>query len=379
MIVSISKDHVLSLRLCSQRLAPLLVENPGSAEQVVKDLCGIQAQEAPAAALSIRPRSAGLVAAAIEHARVQERSIVRTWGPRGTLHLLATADLGWLLSLLGPVFVAGARRRRLELGLDDATCARAIHLLRNILANQGALTRAGIVEQLALHGLHLEGQARPHLLYRAAFEGVICLGPDQGTEPTYVLLEDWLARAHPGQALSESEAYVELTRRYLYAYGPATPQDQAAWSGLPISKIRPAWRHIAHELLEVEIAGSPAWLPKIRASWLDELSTSELATAPVVRLLPRFDTYWLGYQRRDLAVSPQHAKRINAGGGILHPTLLVNGRAAGIWKTRQKKNRLEIALEPFAQLTPQAHAELEIEIADIARFLAVPVTLYVHE
>ncbi len=140
----------------------------------MKELCGIQAQELSSAALAIRARTTGSAAADVEQARIEERSIVRTWGPRGTLHLLATEDIGWLLPFLGPVFIAGDRRRRAELGLDEETCARAIHILRDVLANQGPLTRAELVEQLATHGIHLEGQARPHLLSRAALEGVIC-------------------------------------------------------------------------------------------------------------------------------------------------------------------------------------------------------------
>ncbi|HET7639587.1 MAG TPA: crosslink repair DNA glycosylase YcaQ family protein, partial [Ktedonobacteraceae bacterium] len=139
---SLSDEHVLLLRLRAQHLAP---PSPGavtSVVQVVKEVCCIQAQEAPAAALAVRVRSTGLVATDIERARVEDRSVIRTWGPRGTLHLLATEDLGWLLPLLGPVFVAGARRRREELGLDEDTCVRGIRIISNILAHQGPLIRA---------------------------------------------------------------------------------------------------------------------------------------------------------------------------------------------------------------------------------------------
>src|SRR5207302_9737427 len=163
--------------------------------------------------------------------------------------------------------------------------------------------------------LRLVGQARPHLLSRAALEGVICFGPDQDGEPTYVLLSDWVEQENSKRSLSDA-AHAELTRRYLNAYGPATPQDQAAWSGMPLSKTRAAWQSIAEQLIEGEVVGAPAWMLKTRAAWLDELP----ASTPIVRLLPRFDTYLLGYQNRDLSVPTQYAKRINAGGGILHPT-----------------------------------------------------------
>ena len=371
MTISLTNDQVRLLRLRAQRLTPQPPGEAASVVRVVKEMCGIQAQDAPAAALAVRARSAGLTAADVEQARVQERSVVRTWGPRGTLHLLASDDIGWLLPLIGPVFVAGDRRRREELGLSEDICARAIRLMRDVLADQGPMTRAELFEHLATHGIHLEGQARPHLLFLPALEGMICLGPDRGAEPTYVLLDDWLGRERRGHPLSEDEAYAKLTRRYLGAYGPATPEDQAAWSGLPLSKTRAAWQHSADQHMEVEVAGFTAWMLKTRAAWLDELS----AHAPIVRLLPRYDIYLLGYRNRDLAVAPQYAKRINAGGGIVHPTVLVDGRVSGTWKSKRLKNHLELLVEPFEQLAPAVYAGLEAETEDIARFLGVKATL----
>ncbi len=367
-MISLSDDQVRLLRLRAQRLTPRSRDSVSNVALLVKGLCGIQAQDARAAALALRVRSAGLVAADVERARVQERTIIRTWGQRGTLHLLATEDLGWLLPLFSPVFIAGGQRRRAELGLDEDTCARGIRVIRDVLASQGPLTRADIVEQLAIHGLHIEGQARPHLLYRAALEGVICLGPDRGTEPTYVLLSDWVQQ---GQALPQEAAYTELVRRYLGAYGPATPEDMAAWSGLPISRIRAAWRHSADQLMEVGTSGSAAWMLKTCAAWLDEPPITDR----VVCLLPGFDIYLLGYQKRDLAVPQQYAKRINAGGGILHPALQVDGRAVGTWKSLRKKDHLEVIVEPFDQLAPEVYPGLEAEVADLARFLEVKASL----
>ena len=370
---ALSNDQLRFLRLRAQRLTPQQPDEVIGVAQVVKAVCGIQAQDAFAATLAVRARSVGLVVTGVEQARVHDRSIIRTWGPRGTLHMLASDDIGWLLPLLGPVFVAGDRRRREELGLSEELCLRGMGIMRSVLANEGPLTRAEIVQRLATNGIHLEGQARPHLLARAALEGLICLGPDRGSEPTYVLLNDWIDEAHRGHSLSEDEAYVELTRRYLSAYGPATPGDQAAWSGLPLSKTRAAWQRIEGELLRLETAGSRAWMLKMHEEWLDELPSA----TPIVRLLPRFDIYLLGYQKRDLAVPAQYAKRINAGGGIVHPTVLVDGRIVGIWKSKRAKNDVVVSVEPFERFAPELDRGLEAEIEDMARFLGEGVRLEV--
>jgi Winged helix DNA-binding domain len=267
--------------------------------------------------------------------------------------------------------VALDRRRRAELGLDEDTCIRGIQIIRQVLASRGPLTRDELIEYLATYGLRLVGQARPHLLSRAALEGVICFGPDQEGEPTYVLLSDWVEQENSKRSLSDAAAHAELTRRYLGAYGPATPQDQAAWSGMPMSQIWAAWQSLADHLLEVEIAGAPAWMLKTDATRLHELP----APTPIVRLLPSFDTYLLGYQKRDLIVSPQYAKRINAGGGLLRPTLLSDGCAVGTWKSKRQKNHLEVQVEPFDHLASEVSAGVEAEVSDLARFLEAPTML----
>ena len=373
MLITLSDGQLRFLRLRAQRLAPQKPDEVIGVAQVVKEVCGIQAQDVSAATLAVRSRSVGLVVTDVEQALVHDRTIIRTWGPRGTLHLLASDDIGWLLPLLGPVFVAGDRRRREELGLSEDICVRVMRIMRNVLADDGPLTRAELVERLATNGIHLEGQARPHLLARAALEGLICLGPDRGAEPTYVLLKDWIDKGYTEHSLSEDEAYAELTRRYLSAYGPATPGDQAAWSGLPLSKTRAAWQRIEDELLKVETAGSPVWMLKTHAARLDELP----ALTPIVHLLPRFDIYLLGYQKRDLTVPSQYAKRINAGGGIVHATVLVDGCIVGTWKSKREKNYFVVLVEAFEQLAPEVYEGLEAEAEDMARFSGVNVRLEV--
>jgi len=365
MTVSLTDDRVRQIRLRAQRLVRQSPETRSSVVRLVKELCGIQAQDSRAATLAVRVRTSGLRAADVRDARIQDRSVVRMWGLRGTLHLLAVEDLDWLLPLLGPPFIVGDRRRRAELGLDEETCTRGIQIIRHVLTSQGSLTRDELVEQIATHGLRLVGQARPHLLSRAALEGVICFGPDRDGEPTYVLLSDWIGQEHTRRSFSEIAAHAELTRSYLGAYGPATPHDQATWSGLPMSQTRATWQHLADQLLEVEVAGSPAWLLKKDAARLNE----QPAPTPIVHLLPSFDPYVLGYQKRDLLVLPQYARRINAGGGMLHPTLLADGRAVGTWKSKWQKNHLQVQVEPFGHLAPEVSAELEAEVSDLARFL----------
>lgn len=372
----LSRDHVRWMHLRAQSLEPRRADVTAGVAHVVRALCGVQAQEPAAANLAVPARCTGLVAADLERARIHDRSVVRTWAMRGTLHLVATEDLAWLLPLLGPIFIAASARRRAALGLDDDRCVKGIRAIRDILAAQGPLTRDELVERLTARGIQLVGQARPHLIRRAALEGVICFGSDRGAEPTYVLLDDWVDR---GRAVSRDAALAELARRYLAAYGPAAVEDLAAWSGVAMRDARRGWERIANELIAVATADNATWLLKERAGalwagWLDEPPP---VRPPVVRLLPRYDTYLLGYRRRDAIVAPQFAKRINAGGGIVHPTLLVDGCVVGTWSGMRRRDCFDVVVKPFDNLAPAIQPEIAAEVADVGRFLGMSTTLQI--
>jgi Winged helix DNA-binding domain len=365
---ALSDRQARLLRLRSQRLDPGR-GRPAGAVEAVRELCGVHAQLPSSSALTLRPRTTGLDAAAVEEARVDRRALVRTWVMRGTFHLIATEDAGWLLPLLAPVVVAGTRRRHAQLGLDDDTYAKALGIMRLALAG-GPLTRAELGERLRRGGVDPAGQRIAALVQRAGIEGVLCHGPDRGAEPTLVLLRDW-AGDRLGPSLDRDAALAALARRYLVAYGPAGPADLAAWSGIPVREARSAVGGIAGELVEMVVAGEPAWLPASRAGWLDEPAPGE----PLVHLLPGFDVYLLGYRDRSLAVPAEHARRVWTGGGFIKPTLTVDGWAVGIWRSERRGRRVELTVEPFSPVEGRLRDRVENEAADLGRFLGARVDM----
>ena len=333
-------DEVRRLRMGGQRLEP---RASGGAVDVVRAVCGIQAQDAAAARLSVRVRSTGLTAAGVD----AEPGLVRTWAWRGTLHLLATEDAPWILSLVAGPRVRGAGARWRQLGLDEALYARARDVLAAAVA-EAPRTRAELRAALAAEGIDATGQRLPHLVARAAVEGVLVAG-----------LDDTYRAYRNAPPPARDEAIAELARRYLAAYGPAEPRDLAAWSGLPAADVRAAWATLEGRLEEVAVRGRPAWV-------LAGAVAPPPPAEPVVRLLPAFDTALLGHRSRDLIVDRERARRVWPGGGWLHPVLLVDGRAAGTWRA----SRGRVTVEPFAPLPERARAALDAEMADVARFSA---------
>lgn len=327
-----------ALRLRAQGLTGTRL---GGVAAAVERLVAVQAQEFSFARLAFRPRCGARVVAGDVDRALERRELVWTWALRGTLHLVRAADVGWLLGLLGPIFAARGRPRRLALGLDDALCEHAIALLRELLAGARPMTRSAIAAQLPIDP---EGQAPAHLLAYAALRGVVCRAPAAaGREPTYVLLDDWLGA--PLAPVDDDRALAELGRRYLAGYGPATAEDLALWSGIGLRRAR---RALAGAV--TQRGGAP-----VRAR-----------EQPHVALLGHFDPYLMGYASRDLVLDARFARRIQAGGGFVAPAVLVDGRVVGTWRRDDGDDWLEL-FEPPAD---DVLAALQRERADVGRYLA---------
>jgi len=201
-------------------------------------------------------------------------------------------------------------------------------------------------------------------MHHAGLNGLLCYGPNQAGEETFVLLNDW---AEIGAALPEGEARAELARRYLSAYAPAGPEDLAGWSGLTLTQSRAAFSAITDELVEIEYGGESLWLLSGQGAWLDDEPVEDLH----VRLLPRYDTYLLGYRDRGMVVPDAFRKRIHPGGGIVHPVVLVDGVAAATWNTKRQKSRTEVIVDPFETLAGDVIDRLIDEVQRLGRFLEV--------
>jgi hypothetical protein len=419
--------RIQALRSQAQRLDA--TRRPASVHEVVSHLVALQAQDVPAGTLGVGARADRLTVTDVDRARNVERSIVRTWCLRGTLHLVAAADVRWLLEIVRPGLEAANRTRRRELGLDDEDTARGVALLRRFLAD-GPRARGEIAVHLAEHGVASHGQATIHVIWRAAIDGLVCCGPDRasGGEPTFVLLDDWVARDSP-----PADPVGELVRRYRVAYGPATVEDFMAWSGLGRRLVDRAWSDVARDeigsaprvggaerprvvdrawsdVARDETGSAPrvggaerprevdrAWSDVARAEAgsppraasderppeVDSASTdtprAEAGSPPPgqtptnpVRLLPAFDAVWLAYRDHAALVAPEFQKRLFPGGGVLRPIVFRDGRAVGTWTRRTTRRNVDVRVELFEHVP---RSDLEAAVADLARFLESPARL----
>lgn len=366
MPVELSAEQARLLRVRAQCLTGDEVLDASVAD-TVRNCCGLQAQDAGQAPLSIRARCRGVTAGDVQRARFEDRSIARTWSMRGTRHYVATEDLSWLRSLFGPLYVDRGQRRLTQLGLDEADCERAMAMLRDALQESGPHTRDEIASQLLDEGFDFDpdGQATIHVVRRACLAGIAVEAAPRDGQETYALLDDWLSIDTPPD---RAAALTELARRYVAAHEPATVDDFYSWSGLYKRDVRTGWQAIEDDLIEVEVAGERAWI----ASNTDVLESIE---TPNVRLLPMYDSYFLGHEARDLVLPEAYADRVFPGGGVIRSTVVVDGLAAGTWKLDRSQKTALLRVEPFEAVESAVEAEIESEAASVGNFFDTDCTV----
>jgi hypothetical protein len=347
-------------RLLNQSIAPAICEKP---DDVVKRLGAVQAQDYLGALWAIGLRMKTATEQTIEQA-ISNRKIIRSWPMRGTLHFVAPEDGRWMLTLLTPRIIAKTAQRHKQLELDSTIFARSEALFTKALQQGKQLTRLEMMDVLERAGISTDGQRGYHILGWAAQSGLICFGPRQGKQDTFVLLDDWLPE---GKTLNREESLAELARRYFTGHGPATIRDFMWWSGLPAAEARAGLEMVAAQLAHEELDGQTYWFSP---------TSPAKSSLPTAFLLPPFDEYLLGYKERGAALDPIHATKVVPGAnGMFKPIIVIDGRVVGTWKRALRKTKVLITLAPFKPLNPTQIEAVAAATESYGRFLGLPVEI----
>jgi hypothetical protein len=353
-------------RLTALRMAAHYIGRRGfsSPLEAVRWMLALQAQDFPGVKWSVGIRQAGGTEAAVE-AACDAGEIVRSWPLRGTLHLVAGEDLGWLLELTAPRAIASSARRRAALGITEAGVERARGVAREALAGRRVLTRDALVAAFAGSGVSTVGQRGYHLLWYLAQTGTLVLGPTVGRQQAFALLDEWVPNP---RRLEREEALGELASRYFRSHGPATVRDLARWSGLTVGDVRRGIAICGNRLTNLE-------LDQVTYHLAPETLSLAAPTARV-HLLPGFDEYLLGYGDRTAALAPEHSEAIVPGGnGMFKPTIVVDGEVVGIWRRISRAREIVVEPVPFGRLSAGVDDELAAAARAYGAFLGRPVRL----
>jgi hypothetical protein len=350
---------------------------------VVRDMAGAQAQLLSAAQISLWSRVRDLRIAQVEET-LRKRILVKASCMRRTLFLVPSKDLA--------IFVRGSARRAekeirwargkgvpdrvLDAAIDAALGALDQPRTRSEIAERasrilGVQTRAihggGWGHRKKIVGVPVGELTYPvvDLLHLAAARGVVCYGPSQGHEPTFVRADAWIPQ---WQDMPREKAEGRLLRLYLRAYGPATAADFALWVGMSLTEAREIWAREQADFASVNVEG---WEAAILRADLNALTQARFER-PLVCLLPYFDSFLLGHKDREHLVAVDHHPKIYRAQGWISPVVLVDGRIAAVWEHAREGDRLRVKVVKFGSISRGVTANIREEARDLGRFLGIP-------
>jgi hypothetical protein len=346
--------------------APVPLE---SLPEQVAVMGGAHAQVMVAGELSIGLRVEGATRDAIADALWTQHSIIKTYGPRGTVHLLAADDLAiWMGALAArlPASNPFAPEIRLNDNQIDQIVAAIADALSDAELTLDELTDA-IVERV---GAWAGEKVMPafqdfwprwrQIMDIAAYRGALCFGPVRNRKVTYTSPRRWIPDFQPADPQTGLKA---VLRRYLYAYSPAAPQHFARWMAAPKGWASKLFESMADELEPVSLDGLEAWVLAGDTDMPDEPPNGLL-------LLPYFDAYAVGSHPRELLFPGRAGERALAGGQAGNfPVVLIDGEVAGVWHQRRVGKIIDFTVEPLDDLTVTQHHALNEQIERVAAFL----------
>jgi hypothetical protein len=324
----------------------LLERSAGTPTAMVEQLVGLQAQEPKPPFIGLWSRIEDFDAGDLR-AALRDGDVVRATLMRATLHLWSADDFRALRSALQPALdsaMAGILKARGEGVVVDDTLAAA----RKLLARGRKLTFNEIRDELREQFPDVDHRALGYVT-RTGLPLVMVPTDDQWGFPRD-------SQFQMATKVDKTAATEELVRRYLAAFGPASPQDMQIWSGL--KGLKEVFAALEDELEALD--GGLYDLP-------DGARPDPDTPAPV-RFLPAFDNMLLAHKDRTRIIDDEHRPKVVTKNLRIHPTFLVDGFAAGMWQIKATKKKATLTLEPFGKVTKKAQKELSEEGERLVRF-----------
>jgi hypothetical protein len=338
-----------------------LLEPLADLQECAQRLVGLQAQIHPAAALAAAVRVPNLSHADLDSQLWHDKSLVKIWGQRGTLHIYAQSD--W--PLIHAVWSGGSwwKRRFIEEGLGtEKDYTRLLNKVESLAQKSPSLGRTelralGVPERL----LSSWGGLFADLVY----QGKLCHLPRQGNEGRFAHRSQWLPELE-WPLPAEATARREIVLRYLAGYGPASGQDLAHWAGWRVSRAETELKALQAELCAVQVEGQALWALKSQVPALNTWPKDSNADLPLL-LLPRFDPMVLAHKNKDWLIDVERYKQVWQKAGHIEATVIESGRMAGTWRYAKRKQNLEVSVWPFAKLSRSSKVALEVRAQVLAQ------------
>ncbi len=324
---------------------------------VVRSMVAVQAQYAASIPLAIHARCPSASFAWADQAVGRERSLVKTWCLRGTLHAVATDDLALVTGVFGEHYHLATERIMLrESGMDAVTWHKMEQDVLEALAG-GPLDRVALHEAVPkLKDVPWAGWGED--VKGLAYQGDLIMVGSKGSRPVFARRDQWLPdlRFRPH---TQAKALEEMLMRYLSTFGPATITDFAHWTGLPVAAVRETIHRAEPLLVPVAVEGHTTLL-LARAADAEQL-TGPLPDAPAVALLPKFDAMTLAWKDPSRILDDGDRTAVFRPAGQIEAIVLLRGRAAATWRMTRTAKAAGFAVTPLRRISARTKAQVETE------------------
>ncbi len=349
---------IVRARLDHQRLSRPDLATPA---EVARWFGAVQSQDLPASLYGIGLRMPTATEAGVEQA-IAEKTVVRSWPMRGTIHVMPAEDARWMVDLLAPRQNARSAHIYRKAGLTADVLKGAGEVLASELKGGKQLIRQELYAALNAAGIDTNASAGEqrgmHLLRHWAQEGLTCITPRRGKQQTFALFAEWVP---PGRDLSGDAALGELAHRYFQSHGPATVNDFAWWTGLTVTQAQRGLRQVEDAFTPVSESAA--------VYWSSPAKPRRASPARKAHLLPAFDEYTVAYADRSAAVDPSILRSVGYGIGA---NIVIDGRVVGLWKRVLKKDQVAISAELVASVDPAGRAAIARAADRYGAFLGLP-------
>jgi hypothetical protein len=373
------------LRELRLRVQGLRAPFDASAPEVVRRFAAVQAQEflpaqwglAARVPVEVRPDAASVAAA------LDAGEILRTHVLRPTWHFLHPDDARWIMELSAErVHRANGTYYR-RTGLEGDIAVRAMDVVAASLAG-GHRTRAELAAALEDAGVAAAGLSFVYVMIMAELERIAISGANVGKQRTYAAFDE---RVPPSPPRPRDEALADLAARFIASRGPATDRDFATWSGFTLGDTRRAFADAADRagpgrFESIDVEGTPHVVDAASVGTAS-IGTASVGAAPqpgsdgpVVDLLQAYDEYIMGYAAPRAYLLPADRDAVHAE-FPLH-ALMVDGVMAGRWAPVVQAKRATARIVPWRTFSAAEERALAASVADLERFLGVPVTMSVE-
>ncbi len=332
----------------------LVTRSESSPADALSSLVGLQAQESAPPYVALWNRISSFTPDQLEDLLV-ERHAVRAMMMRGTQHIVTSADYLRFQPLFVPILEQ--QQRSFVRRLAGADPLEIRDYAAQLLSDGSLWTRPRLSRALRERWPDADGtmlaRTAQHLL-------AVVHPPPDGLWGANVLTPIMLARDWVGTPTAVEGAKEQLVLRYLHAFGPATPADIRAWSG--IAGVREVLRalgpslthrrdHHGRDLVDVQDG---------------VIADPDIVIRPL--LMARFDNALQGYADRSRIVSADYRKLASS-----ESMVLIDGMVAGRWtyaRPSGRKRPSRLSIELFTACPTSQMELLEAEARALLAFLA---------